>query len=72
MRLTPAVSHDLTGHPSYGGPKHAVYAMPALRGLVLLGDFEGTVSFGLGVDHLSKVRVFELSQPSRLVIDLHH
>jgi hypothetical protein len=69
--LDPAVAHTPAGHPSYDGPQRAEYAMPTLRGVAFLGDFEG-VSLGLGVDHLTTIRVIELSDPARLVIDLHH
>lgn len=72
VRLTDAVAHDSGGHSTYGGPETADYGMASLRGLAFLGDFEGTVSFGLGVAHPTQIRVLTLSDPSRLVIDLAH
>lgn len=72
VRLTPAVAHTANGHPSYAGPRHAEYAMPVLRGVTFLGDFEGAVSLGLGLADSSSVRVFTLANPGRLVIDVHH
>jgi hypothetical protein len=72
IRLTPAVAHSATGQSLYAGPNRAVYDMPALRGVAFVGDHEGVVSVGLGVDNLTDVRVLELDEPGRLVIDLHH
>jgi hypothetical protein len=36
------------------------------------GDFEGTVSFGLGVRRMTGFRVFRLTDPTRVVIDVAH
>lgn len=36
------------------------------------GDYEGTVSFGLGLRRMSGFRVFRLSDPTRVVIDVAH
>jgi hypothetical protein len=72
IKLTPAVAHDGQGHSVYRGPSLEQYAMPTLRGAAFLGDYEGTVSFGLSLSHLRNFRVFELHAPNRLVIDLHH
>jgi hypothetical protein len=43
---------------------------PMLRQVKGAGDFEGTVSFGLGLASQSAFRVFTLSSPDRLVIDV--
>jgi len=36
------------------------------------GDFEGTVSFGLGLKRMTGFRVFRLTNPTRVVIDVTH
>jgi hypothetical protein len=36
------------------------------------GDFEGTVSFGLGLRRMTGFRVFRLTSPTRVVIDVAH
>jgi hypothetical protein len=36
------------------------------------GDFEGTVSFGLGLRRATGFRVFRLTNPTRVVIDVAH
>jgi len=70
--VTTAVAHNGHGDSVYRGPELEQYAMPALRGAAFTGDFEGTVSFGLALSRFKSFRVFELTGPNRLVIDLHH
>ena len=36
------------------------------------GDFEGLVTFGLGLDRKTGFRVFRLTAPTRIVIDVAH
>jgi hypothetical protein len=43
---------------------------PELRELAGAGDFEGVVSFGLGLTAASGFRVFTLTNPDRLVVDV--
>lgn len=43
---------------------------PELREIVGAGDFEGVVSFGLGLTSKSGFRVFTLTNPDRLVVDV--
>jgi LPXTG-motif cell wall-anchored protein len=43
---------------------------PQLREIVGVGDFEGYVSYGLGLASKTAYRVSILSNPSRLVLDL--
>jgi hypothetical protein len=38
----------------------------------LLQNFEGVVQWGLGLNHQSCKRIFTLSSPTRLVIDVPH
>ena len=72
IRITPAVAHDAAGHSVYVGPTLQQYQMPMLRGAAFIGDFEGDVTFGLALSHLDTFRVLEVTDPSRLVIDVHH
>jgi hypothetical protein len=41
-----------------------------LRQVKKVGDFEGVVSFGLGLRHAAGFRVFRLQNPTRIVIDI--
>jgi hypothetical protein len=43
-----------------------------LRQVKKAGDFEGVVSFGLGLQRMAGFRVFRLTGPTRIVIDLAH
>ncbi len=44
--------------------------MPLLRQVKLAGDFEGHVTYGIGLARRAGVRVFALSHPDRNVVDL--
>jgi hypothetical protein len=45
---------------------------PNLRQVKTAGDFEGIVTFGLGLRHKTGFRVFRLTGPKRLVVDVAH
>lgn len=72
VSLRPAVAHTATRASTYAGPRLQQYSWPTLRGVAFTGDYEGVVSFGISTSRLAKFRVFTLTAPSRLVIDLHH
>ena len=64
--------HFATGEGTYHGPGDFRTGFPQLREARRLGDFEGYVTWGLGLAHQSCKRVFRLSSPTRLVIDVRH
>jgi hypothetical protein len=72
VALNPASAHDRNGNNLYVGPRLQQLQMPSLRGVAFTGDFEGVVSFGLSLSHRAPFRVFTLSAPSRIVIDVRH
>ena len=43
-----------------------------VRQVKVVGDFEGVVSFGLGLRRKTGFRVFRLTGPTRIVIDVAH
>jgi hypothetical protein len=43
-----------------------------LRQLKKAGDFEGVVSYGLGLSRKTGFRVFRLTSPTRIVVDVAH
>jgi hypothetical protein len=47
-------------------------ACPNLRKVKGAGDFEGIVSFGLGLQRKTGFRVFRLTNPKRIVVDIAH
>jgi hypothetical protein len=70
------VVHDAGTDSAAGHPAdiHDVYTplLPEIRQIKKTGDFEGVVSFGIGVKHKRDFRVLRLSSPRRLVIDVKH
>jgi hypothetical protein len=64
--------HFATGAGTYHGPAEFRTGFPQLLEARRLGDFEGYVTWGLGLDHQSCKRVFTLTSPTRLVIDVPH
>ncbi len=62
--------HSATEANTYTGPTdftHAEYVV--IKEARLTQDFEGSVSWGLGLDHAACMRTFVLTGPSRLVVD---
>ena len=62
--------HSATGATTFTGPTdivHADYAV--LNEARQTQDFEGYVSWGLGLSHAACMRVFTLDNPARLVVD---
>ncbi len=73
VRLTPTDAHDpRTGDSTYTGPSKFWVGFPQLREVAMAGDFEATVSVGLGVAHRNGFHVSVLQNPTRLVVDLRH
>jgi hypothetical protein len=63
------------GHTSGGTnllPSVVTPRCPNLLQIKKAGDFEGVVSFGLGLRRMSGFRVFRLTGPTRVVIDVAH
>jgi Sporulation and spore germination len=68
VRLEPAVAHDAEGRST--APRRIVPSFTQLKEVRLAGDFEGAVTYGLGVAAQSDFRVTTLTNPRRLVVDL--
>lgn len=65
-----AVAHDDSGTQTYTGPKVITTNFSSLKQAAFAGDFEGYVSFGLGVRNQVGFRVLELDDPPRIAIDV--
>jgi hypothetical protein len=66
---------DARGHTTGGTnllPGVVTPLCPNLRQIKKAGDFEGVVSFGLGLRRKTGFRVFRLTAPRRIVIDVAH
>jgi hypothetical protein len=72
VRFRPAVAHQSV--PPYEAtalPHRRAYALPNIAHLVLLGDHEGDISFGIGLMKRTRIlRATTLRDPSRFVLDV--
>ncbi len=69
------VVRQARGHTSAGTallPSSLTPGCAQLRQVKRVGDFEGVVSFGLGLTRRTGFRVFRLTGPTRIVIDVAH
>jgi len=69
------IMRDTRAHTESGSPlipNVRTPLCPNLRQVKVAGDFEGVVTFGLGLRRRTGFRVFRLSAPSRVVIDVLH
>ena len=69
VSLQMAQAHDEAGRGT-AGPRQRRLSMPVLRELVFTCDFEGEVQIAAGASGPNPYRVVELSNPSRLIIDI--
>ena len=63
------------GHTNAGAnliPRVITTNCPNLRQVKSAGDFEGVVTYGLGLRRRTGFRVFRLTSPTRVVIDVRH
>jgi len=65
----PVTAHDARGLSTYGAAQRT-YALPGIIQVVNAGDFEAVVSFGVGMARAEPFRMFTLTGPSRVVIDV--
>lgn len=72
VRLNVAVAHDEAGHPTYVGPREILLDLPSLLEIEQTGDFEGYVTWVIGLPGELPFRVWELSDPYRIAIDIRH
>ena len=67
----PARAHRANGSGTTA-PRTITPLFPTLRQLKVAGDFEGVVSFGAGLSKRAGFRVFTLTNPQRVVVDVAH
>jgi hypothetical protein len=71
VRLEPAQAHTEAGEATIPFREHAL-DLPSLKALERTCDFEGIVTWALGVTAAKRFRATELSGPARLVVDVEH
>jgi hypothetical protein len=59
-------------HQTYTGPSPLTPYYPQLLTVSAAGDFEGVLSFGIGLAAQGSYHAFTLTNPGRLVIDVNH
>jgi hypothetical protein len=64
------VFHGASGATSYTGSRDQTPNLPVIQEVAQLGDFEAVMSWGAGLSRASCLRTLELSNPTRLVIDV--
>jgi len=68
-----AAAHDpSTGDRTYLGPLELSVGLPSLLEAEVTGDFEGGLTWVLGLSEEADFRVFALAEPFRIVIDVAH
>jgi len=73
VQVDPAWAHDQNTPPyeaTYTGPRSLTPDYPMLRQVRWVDEFEGHLTFGLGLARRAGFRVLELREPSRLAIDV--
>lgn len=68
VRFEGVDAHDSDGNPTV--PGRTAHALPNVITTVLAGDFEGVVTYGVGLAKKTSYEVSTLSDPSRVVLDI--
>jgi hypothetical protein len=72
LRFTGVTPTATDGTWTFGGPSPQTVNLPSLKGYALTGGYEGEYGFGLALDDYSSYRVFTLTSPNRVVVDVYH
>lgn len=73
VRVKPAQAHGSDGQPSYSGQrKFGTRNLTNVMAVAIPGDYEGVLSVGIGMRRQTPVKVFTLTGPTRVVIDVGH
>lgn len=58
------------GHQTYTGPASLTPSLTQVRGLAAAGDFEGYLTWGIGLASRASYHAYTLTGPARVVIDV--
>ncbi|WP_406336446.1 AMIN domain-containing protein [Streptomyces zaomyceticus] len=71
LKLFIAHFYDSAGNPTYMSPDVQPFNLPAIKGVQVVGGFEGRAEFALSLGPSTRYSVFTLTQPNRVVIDVY-
>ena len=72
VRFNVAQAHDESGNSTYTGPREITPGLESVSEMEMAGDFEGYVTWGIGLPEELDFRVIDLADPYRVVIDIEH
>jgi hypothetical protein len=67
VQFTPARAHTDAGQST--APAKMKPKLPIVKAIICSGDFEGVVSYGIGLGKKAYTRILTMDNPTRLVID---
>jgi hypothetical protein len=67
LTMRPAQAHTEQGQST--APTRMKLGLPNVKEVASSSDFEGVLSYGIGLARKSEIRVITLAQPSRVVVD---
>ncbi len=67
-----AQAHDDAGNSTYTGPREITPGLDSVSEMEMAGDFEGYVTWGIGLPEELDFRVTTLEDPYRVVLDIAH
>lgn len=68
LLFTNARAHTDAGQPSVA--RRLALNLPNVRAVAGAGDFEGVVTYGIGLMHKAHMRIMTLDAPCRVVVDV--
>jgi len=69
LRFFSANGHNDDGDVTFGATRRT-FALPGIIEVVRTGDFEAVLSFGVGIAKRAPFRMYTLTKPSRIVVDI--
>ncbi|MEO7910646.1 MAG: hypothetical protein ABIV47_13430 [Roseiflexaceae bacterium] len=67
VQFTPAQAHSDSGQAT--APNHMAPKLPLVKAIVSAGDFEGVVTYGIGLAKKADTRILTMDNSNRLAID---
>lgn len=72
VRFSTAQAHDDAGNSTYTGPREITPGLESISEMEMAGDYEGYVTWGIGLPEELDFHVTTLEDPYRVVIDIAH